>query len=110
MTNQAKTNNSDYLTDPTFSKVTRLFVLPFENEDDRVYFSKYYIPTFKIKDFNFMIDDKSFFDVPIKNKEETYAKIIEMDKNSDSNTGNLLDYEYFSNNYKLIAIDLNGQI
>ena len=57
-----------------------------------------------------VIDGKSFFDVPIKNKEETYEKIIEMVRNNDYTTDNLLDYEYFSNNYKLIAIDLSKQI
>ena len=53
---------------------------------------------------------KVFFDVPIKNKEETYKKIIEMSKNNDYTTGNLLDYQYFSKHYKLIAIDLSKQI
>ena len=43
----------------------------------------------------------------IKNKEETYEKIIEMSKNSDCTTGNLLDYEYFSKHYRLITIDLS---
>ena len=42
-----------------------------------------------------------------KNKEETYKKIIEMSKSNDYTTGNLLDYKYFSNHYKLIAIDLS---
>ena len=36
-----------------------------------------------------MIDGKSFFVVPVKNKEETYKKIIEMGKNNDYTTGNL---------------------
>ena len=53
---------------------------------------------------------KAFFDVPIKNKEETYKKIIEMSKNNYYKTGNLLDYEYFSKHYNLIAIDLGNQI
>ena len=47
-----------------------------------------------------------FFNIPIKNKEKTYEKIIEMSRNNDHTTGNLLDYEYFSNSYKLIAIDV----
>ena len=42
MTNQTKTNNLNYLIDPTSNKVNRLFVLSFENEEDRTYFSKYY--------------------------------------------------------------------
>ena len=32
-----------------------------------------------------------------------------MSKNNDYTTGNLLDYEYFKDNYKLIAIDLSKQ-
>ena len=46
MTNQAKANNLNYLIDPTFSKVNRSFVLPFENESDRTYFLQYYTPIF----------------------------------------------------------------
>ena len=53
---------------------------------------------------------KVFFSVPIKNKEETYKKIIEMNTNNDYPTNNLLDYEYFPNHYKIIAIDLSKQI
>ena len=41
MSNQTKSNNLNYLTDPTFTKVNRLFVLSFENEYDRSSFSKY---------------------------------------------------------------------
>ena len=52
-----------------------------------------------------LIDGKSFFDIPIKNGEEAYEQIIELGRNNGYTTGNLLDYEYFSKNYKLIAID-----
>ena len=41
ITNQTKTNNLNYLIDPIFNKVNRLFVLSFENEEDRKSFSKY---------------------------------------------------------------------
>ena len=57
-----------------------------------------------MKDFSVLIDGKSFFDVPVKNKEEAYEKIIEIRKNNYYETGHLLDYEYFSENYKLIAV------
>ena len=110
MTNQTKTNHLNYLIDPTFTKVNRLFVLSFENEEDRTSFSKYYVPKVEIKDFNVLIDGKSFFDVPVKNKEEAYEKIMSISKNNDYTTGNLLDYEYFSKHYKLIAINLSKQI
>ena len=33
-----------------------------------------------------------------------------MSKNNDYTTGNLLDYEYFSKRYRLIATDLSKQI
>ena len=61
MTNQDRTNNLNYLIDPTFSKVKRLFVMSFKNEDDRASFSKYYTPTVEIKDYNVAIDGKGFF-------------------------------------------------
>ena len=83
MTNQTKNNNLNYLIDPTFSKVNRLLVLSFEEKDDKSSFSKYYRPTVLLKNYNILIDDKSFFDIPIKNKEETYEKIIETSKNND---------------------------
>ena len=49
ITNQTKTENLNYLIDPTFTKVNKLFVLSFGNEDDRTSFSRHYIPTVEIK-------------------------------------------------------------
>ena len=77
MTSQTKTKNLNYSIDPRFNKVNRLFVLSFENEDDWFSFSRYYTPKLEIKDFNVLIDRKHFLDVPVKNKEETYKKIID---------------------------------
>ena len=84
-----------------------------ENENDRTSFSKYYTPEFEIKDFNVLIDGKRFFDTTVKKKEETYEnffEMFEMRKINDYTTGNLLDYDFFSNHYKLTAIDLSKQI
>ena len=47
--------------------------------------------------------------MPVKNKEEAYEKIIDMSNNNDYKTGNLLDFRYFKENYKLIATDLSKQ-
>ena len=110
MSSQTKNNNLNYLIDPAFTKVNRVFVLSFENEDDRTSFSKYYVLSVDIKDFNVLIDGKPFFEILVKNKEEAYEQIIEMRKNNVYTTGNLLDYEYFLKHYRLIAIDLNKQI
>ena len=54
--------------------------------------------------------EKGFFDMPIKNDQETYEQITEMQRNNDYTTGILLDYEYFSKHYKLIATNLSKQI
>ena len=110
MSNQNKTDNLDYLVDSTFTKVNILFVLSFENEEGRTSYFTYYTPTIEITDYNVLIEGKSFFDVPVKNKEEAYEKIIEMSGKNDYITGNLLDYEYFSKHYKLISIDLSRTI
>ena len=95
--------------DPTFNKVNRVFVFSFENEYDRMTFSQYYTPNVEIKDFNVLINGTSFFGVAVKNIEKTFENIIEMSKNNDHTTGNLLDYDYFLNHHKLIAMDLSKQ-
>ena len=113
MTIQNNNNNLNYLIDPTFTNVNRLFVLSFERTEDhkdyRDSFSHYYVPKVQIKDFNVLIDGKSFFDLPIKNEEEAYEKIIDMSNNNNYMTGNLLDFAYYKENYRLIAIDLSKQ-
>ena len=101
MTIQNNINNLNYLYDPTFTNVNRLFVLSFERiEEDNVKkdyrdsFSHYYVLKVQIKDFRVLIDEKSFLNLPIKNEEEVYEKIIDM-SNNDYTTGNLLDFTYY---------------
>ena len=68
---QTKDNNLDYLIDPTFKDINRLFALSFKNGNDdptRDSFVKYYIPLVEIKDFNALIDNKPFLDQPVKKK------------------------------------------
>ena len=72
-------------------------------------FSHYYVPNVRIKEFNVLIDRESFFDLPVKNEEKAYEKIMEMTNNNDYTTGSLLDSAYFKKNYKLIAIGLSKQ-
>ena len=60
-----------------------MFVLSFKNGDNdlmRDSFDQYYMPSVEIKDFNALIDNKPFFDQPVKNKQEAYEKLIEMSK------------------------------
>ena len=97
MSKQTKTN-----IDTTINKFNRLFLLSFENEDGRTSFSKYYTPSVELKYFDVLTDSKSFFDVPIEIKEETYEKIIEMNKNNDYTTFQIIT--------SWLQIDLNKQI
>ena len=55
----------NHLINPSFQGVNRLFVLSFENEDDRTSHSTYYLPKVEIKDYNVMIDGRNVFDQPI---------------------------------------------
>ena len=64
-------------------------------KDYRDSLSHYYVPNIEIKDFNVLIDGKSFFDLPVRKEEEAYKKIIEMSNNNDNTTGNLLDFAYY---------------
>ena len=106
MSNQSANTNLNFLTDPTFTNANRLFVLSYENDDanrdNRTSYSKYYLPEVQIKGFNVLIAIKSL-------ENEAYEKCFEITRNSEYNTANLLDYEYFRKFYRLIAIDLSKQ-
>ena len=94
LTIQPQNNNLNYLIDSTLITVDRLFVLSFAinaERDNKDSFSDYYVRNVKIKGFNVLIDGKSFFDLPVKNKKEVYEKIIDVSRNNDYTTGNLLD-------------------
>ena len=111
MSIQPQNSNLNYLIDPTFTSVNRLFVLSFprnNNTDGRYSFSNYYVPKVKVNDFVVLIDGKSFFDLSVKNDEEAYEKIIDMSNNGDYTTGHLLGYAYYEK-HRLIAIDLSKQ-
>ena len=117
MTIQPQNKNLNYLIDPTFTNVNRLFILLFQRnagennttKDYRDSFSHYYVPNVRIKDFNVLIDGKSFFDFRVKNEEEACEKIMEISNNNDYTNGNLLDFGYFKKDCKLIATDLSKQ-
>ena len=58
-----------------------------------------------------MIDGRKVFDQPINSMTKTYENIrrIATGQRDDYTTGCLLDYSYFNENYKMIAIDLSKQ-
>ena len=74
-TNQVQNRYLDFLIDPSFQGVNRLFVLSFKDADGQKGHKQYYLPTVEIKDYNVMIDGRNFFDQPIKNDLKTYDNI-----------------------------------
>ena len=107
----AKNPNLKHLVEPSFQGVNRLFVLAFENDDNRTTHDAYYLPNVEIKDYNIMINGENFFDQLIKNNKVTYENIrkIATGQGDDYTTGCLLDYSYFADTYKMIAVDLSKQ-
>ena len=76
-----------------------MLVLSFKNGNDdptRNSFDKYYMPLVEIKYFNAFYFNP-FFDQPVESKQEACEKLIEMSRNDDYRTGNLLDYSYHTN-------------
>ena len=106
----AQKPNLNHLVEPSIQGVNRHFVLAFENDTQRKSHSGYYIPNVEIKDY-VMINGENFFDLPIKNNKVTYENIrkIATGQGDDYTTGCLLDYPYFKDSYKMIAVDLSKQ-
>ena len=107
----AQNPSLNHLTEPSFQRVNRLFVLAFGNDNHRSSRRRYNLPTVEIKDYNIAINGENFFDQSIKNNKVTYENIrkIAPGQGDDYKTGCLLDYTYFTNTYKMIAVDLSKQ-
>ena len=107
----AQNQNLNHLVEPSFQGVNRLFVLAFEYDAQRTAHDFYYLPTVEIKDYNIMINGENLFDQPIKNNKVTYENIrkIATGQGDDYTTGCLLDYSYFVDSYRMIAVDLSKQ-
>ena len=94
--------------DPIFRNITRQFVFSFKNGSNDPTgdsFDKYYMSLVEIQDFDTLINNKIFFDLSVKNKQELYEKLVEISRNDDYTTGNLLDFLYHQKYYQLIGID-----
>ena len=105
----AQNPNLNYLIEPSLQGVNRLFVLAFENDAQRKVHSGFYLPNVEIK--NYVMINGENFGQPIKDDKLTYENIIKIatGKGDDYTTGCLLDYQYFRDNYKMIAVDLSRQ-
>ena len=101
----------DFLIDPSFQGVNKLFVLSFGNSADRTGHTKYYLPTVEIRYYNVGIDRQNFFDQPLKNTLRTYYNIrkIATGQGGDYKIVCLLDYNYFNKYFEMIAMYLSKQ-
>ena len=72
---------------------------------------KYYLPRIDFKKYNIIIDGRIFYDNPIESDIEKYRelKTVMIGKGEDYTTGPLLDFNYFNEHYKLVAVDLSKQ-
>ena len=84
-------------------------MLSFENNGERASYKRCYLPKLEIKDYKVLIYGQKFFDQPIKNNLRACDNIWENTAGwgDDYTTGCLLDYLYFKNYCKMIAIDLS---
>ena len=108
LTTQPKSNNLDYLIDPTFINFNRLFVLSFKNGNDfltRYPFDKYCMSLVEIKEL-ILTDIQAIFDQPVKN---LVKRIVKISRNNDYTTGILLHFLYYQNYHELIGIDLSRE-
>ena len=102
--------NHDYLIDPSFQGVNRLFVLPFATGNARTG-KGYYSPNRSVTNYNVLINGKNFLDKPVNDVSRKYDDLRHLTNGhgDDYSTGSLFDYNYVKNIYKIIALDLSKQ-
>ena len=107
------------LLNASFQGVKRLFVLAYvmgagDNADEEAGIKdnkKYFLPRGEIKNYNVLIDGRNFYDQPINDKIKLHdeSRKVSTGYGDDYTTGCLLDYAYFEDDYRLIAVDLSKQ-
>ena len=126
-------NNSNFkrtLLDTAIPDVNRLFVAGFNSNDaldaggnepndnntaayraQRNDHRRYFLPRMDIKDYNFLIDGRNFYDQNINDDFKKYEELrkIMTGRGEDFTTGSLLDHDYWKNIYKLICCNLSKQ-
>ena len=101
--------NLNYLVEASFQGINRLFVLAVENDTQRTSHRGYYLPNVELKDYNIVINGETVFDQPVKSNKVKYENIrkIATGHGDDYTNGCLLDYPYFKDSYRMIALDLS---
>ena len=108
--NNNNANNVRYINlDPSFQGVNRLFLMAYSraaNQPTRDGRRKYYLPRIDLEKYNVIIDGRNFYDNPIESDIEKYRELkkVMIGKGEDYTTGSLLDFNYFKEHYKLVAV------
>ena len=105
----AQNPNLNHLVEPNFQGVNKLFVLAFENDIQRTSAKGYYLPNVELKEYNVMINGENVLDQPIKKGTYENIRKTATGQGDDYTTGCFLDYPYFKDSYKMIAVDLSKQ-
>ena len=100
--------------DPSFQGVNRLFAMAYNRangQPTRNGQRKYYLPRIDLNKYNVIIDGRNFYDNPTESHIEKYRELkkVIIGKGEDYTTGSLLNYNYFKEHYKLVAVDLSKQ-
>ena len=111
----ADANVFNYISlEPSFQGVNRLFIMAYSRvagQPTKNGQRKYYLPRVDLKKYNVIINGRNFYDNPIESDIEKYRELkkVMIGKGEDYITGSLLDYSYFKEHYKLVAVDLSKQ-
>ena len=110
-----KGKNIDELLNASFQGVKRLFVHVYfiaDGGNDEAGIKnkrKCFLQRGEIKNYNVLIDGRKFYDRPINDiiKQDDKVRKVSLGYGDDYTTGCLLDYAFFKDNYRLIAVDLS---
>ena len=107
--NKNTTNECRYFLESSFAAVNSLFVLVYSNEDadsKKIKAKRYYLPKGMIKNYNVIINEKSFYDQAIDSDIKQYEDIRKLttEQGEDYTTGCLLDYDYKKRYFSLIDL------
>ena len=117
-THTADANNlKRILLDSSFQGVNRLFVLAYDNTENRANAihmkspRRYALSKVNLNKFNVLIDGRNFYDQPISDKITKCEELMILctGKGKDYTTGWLLDYKYYKNHYSIIPATLSFQ-
>ena len=114
---RGNTNTKRIPLDSSFQRVSRLFVMGFDNNTvkrntaDPESHRRYYLPRIEIKNYNVLIDGRNFMDRNNNGSITRYTELLKFTtgRSEDYSTGCLLDYDWYLKDFNILAIHLSHQ-